>query len=59
VTHEALGAVRVMKTTGAMGEVVGMAASVCKEMDCYPRDVYLLHLNKLQATMLQGAGKIN
>ena len=57
VTHEALGAVRVMKTTGAMGEVVGMAASVCKEMDCSPRDVYRLHLSKLQARMIQGVGK--
>ena len=30
VTHEALGAVRVMRTGGCMGEIVGMAASLCK-----------------------------
>lgn len=40
VTHEALGTVRVMKTCGMMGEVVGKAASVCKKRDCSPREVY-------------------
>lgn len=40
VTHEALGTVRVMKTCGMMGEVVGRAASVCIAKDCMPRDVY-------------------
>ena len=32
VTHVALGTVRVMRTTGMMGEVVGMAASLCKKV---------------------------
>lgn len=40
VTHEALGTVRVMKTCGMMGEVVGKAASVCIDHTCRPRDVY-------------------
>ena len=40
VTHEALGTVRVMKTCGMMGEVVGRAASVCVQRDCTPRRVY-------------------
>lgn len=40
VTHEALGTVRVMKTCGMMGEVVGKAASVCVAHNCFPRDVY-------------------
>lgn len=40
VTHETLGTVRVMKTCGMMGEVVGKAASVCKKRDCSPREVY-------------------
>ena len=40
VTHEALGTVRVMKTCGMMGEVVGRAASVCVQRDCTPRNVY-------------------
>jgi hypothetical protein len=56
VTHEALGAVRVMKTTGAMGEVVGMAASLCKQYDCTPREVYANHLDELKALMDVGAG---
>lgn len=56
VTHEALGAVRVMKTTGAMGEIVGMAASVCKKMKCSPREVYSYYLDDLRELMLAGAG---
>ena len=40
VTHEALGTVRVMKTCGMMGEVVGRAASICIKRGCLPRDVY-------------------
>jgi hypothetical protein len=40
VTHEALGTVRVMKTCGMMGEVVGKAASICALHQCWPRDVY-------------------
>lgn len=40
VTHEALGTVRVMKTCGMMGEVVGKAASLCKLYSCEPRDIY-------------------
>ena len=57
VTHEALGAVRVMQTCGMMGEVVGMAASICKEHDCLPRDVYTQHLDALKALMAGGAGR--
>ena len=57
VTHEALGAVRVMKTTGCMGEIVGMAASICREEECGPRDVYREHLDQLQNLMSKGAGK--
>ena len=59
VTHEALGAVRVMKTTGAMGEIVGLAASLCKRFDCSPRAVYAEHLDALQALMTRGAGPSN
>ena len=47
VTHEALGTVRVMKTCGMMGEVVGRAASICIKEDCLPRDVYKSHLDDL------------
>jgi hypothetical protein len=58
VTHEALGAVRVMKTCGAMGEIVGLAASICKRNHCTPRDVYQRYTRELKALMVEGAGKI-
>ena len=51
VTHEALGAVRVMRTCGMMGEVVGLAASLCKKHDTIPRGVYKNHLEKLKKLM--------
>jgi len=57
VTHEALGAVRVMKTTGTMGEIVGFAASLCKQFNCSPRVVYSAHLENLKGLMRIGAGK--
>ena len=57
VTHEALGAVRVMQTCGMMGEIVGMAAALCERHDCTPRDVYARHLDELQALMHKGGGR--
>jgi len=57
VTHDALGAVRVMRTGGCGGEIVGMAASVCKEFDTDPRGVYKKHLADLQKRMRKGTGK--
>ena len=57
VTHEALGAGRVMRTCGMMGEVVGMAASICKEYDCTPRAVYQEHLPELKALLQRGASR--
>ncbi len=47
VTHEALGTVRVMKTCGMMGVVVGKAAALCSQHDVTPRDVYYQHLDEL------------
>ncbi|NLX99843.1 MAG: FAD-dependent oxidoreductase [Rhodopirellula sp.] len=57
VTHEALGTVRVMRTGGCMGEVVGMAAAICKRHDADPRAVYHEHLEKLRGLLRQGVGK--
>jgi hypothetical protein len=57
VTHEALGTVRVMRTTGMMGEIVGMAASVCKDYATTPRGVWSDHLAQLQDRMRKGVGK--
>jgi hypothetical protein len=54
VTHVALGTVRVQRTTGMAGEVIGMAASICIDRHCLPRDVYEKHLGELK--LLMGAG---
>ena len=47
VTHKALGTVRVMKTCGMMGVVVGKAAAVAKKHGTGPRGVYEAHLPEL------------
>ncbi|HID75089.1 MAG TPA: FAD-dependent oxidoreductase [Planctomycetaceae bacterium] len=57
VTHVALGTVRVQRTTGMMGEVVGMAASLCKKHNVDPRGVYERHLDELKELMRRGVGK--
>ena len=59
VTHVALGTVRVMRTGGMMGEVVGMAASVCKNKNALPRDVYEDHLAELKKLMTEGVPQRN
>jgi len=57
VAHEALGAVRVMRTGGCMGEIVGMAASLCKKHDATPRGIYERYWGELQELMRRGVGK--
>jgi hypothetical protein len=57
VTHVALGTVRVQRTTGMMGEVLGMAASLCTQHGTTPRGVYQSHLAELQRLMQRGVGK--
>lgn len=54
VTHVALGTVRVMRTTGMMGEVVGMAAWLCKKYHVMPRAIYQSHLDELKELMKAG-----
>jgi hypothetical protein len=56
VTDQALGTVRVMKTIGMMGEVVGKAAAVALKHDATPRDVYHLYWSELDA-LLQLPGR--
>jgi hypothetical protein len=53
VTHEALGPVRVMRTCGMMGEIVGKAAWVCVRNNTTPRGVYEKHLPLLKELMSQ------
>src|SRR5207249_4872128 len=58
VTHEALGTVRVMKTGGMIGEVVGKAASLCIKNDCGPRDIYERYFDQLKELLaLRGAAR--
>ncbi|MHC4741765.1 MAG: FAD-dependent oxidoreductase [Planctomycetota bacterium] len=57
VTHVALGTIRVMRTCGMMGEVVGMAASLCRQHNTTPRGVYENHLDELKALAKKGVGK--
>jgi hypothetical protein len=51
VTHEGLGPVRVMRTTGMMGEIVGKAAWICVRHNTSPRGVYEQHLPLLKDLM--------
>lgn len=57
VTHVALGTVRVMRTTGIMGEVVGMAAAVAAKHKVSPRRVYQAHFGEVKDLMQKGVGK--
>jgi hypothetical protein len=56
VTHVALGTVRVQRTTGMAGEVIGMAAAVCIKNHGLPRDVYEKYFSDLDALMSAGIG---
>jgi hypothetical protein len=51
VTDQALGTVRVMKTIGMMGEVVGKAAAIALKHNATPRDVYHLYWSELDALL--------
>ncbi len=57
VSHAAFGSVRVMRTLGLLGEVVGMAASICTKENIYPRDVYEKELDQLIEMMKKGVPK--
>lgn len=57
VTHVAYGTIRVQRTTAMMGEVVGMAASICKKHNANPRQVYLSYLDELKKLMNAGIAK--
>lgn len=53
VTREALGPVRVMRTTGMMGEIVGKAAWIATRHKTHPRGVYEQYLAELKDLMSQ------
>ena len=48
ITHQALGSARVMRTGGLMGEVVGVAAYLCKKFKASPREIYTNYLLDLK-----------
>ncbi|HEX2951204.1 MAG TPA: FAD-dependent oxidoreductase [Armatimonadota bacterium] len=54
MSHVAFSCVRVQRTLGILGEVIGMAASLCKQENAYPRDIYEKHFAKLKAMMEKG-----
>lgn len=51
VSKSGLGPVRVMKTCGMMGEVVGKAASICIKKSTNPRGVYTHYISDLHQLM--------
>ena len=53
-SHIALSVLRVMRTLGQFGEVVGLAAQICKKYDCLPRQVYGEHLEELIGLLHRG-----
>ena len=53
VTREGLGPVRVMRTCGMMGEIVGKAAWICVRQATSPRGVFERHLELLKELMSQ------
>jgi len=53
-TRIAMTSLRVQGTTGMMGEVVGIAASLCKKYNCQPREIYTQHLEELKAALKKG-----
>ena len=59
VTHVALGTTRVMRTCGMEGEVVGMAASLCRKHQATPRMIYWYYLDELKQLMTEGTGLKN
>lgn len=48
VERDALGTIRVMKTIGMMGVVIGRAAALATVHDCTPRDIYEKHLDQVK-----------
>jgi hypothetical protein len=48
-----------MRTTGMMGEVIGMAASICKKKKTDPRGLYQNYFPELVDLMKVGVGDSN
>ncbi len=59
VSHVVLGTTRVMRTCAMMGEVVGMACSLCAGEGIDPRDIYPERFDRLKELMNRGTGNPN
>jgi len=59
VSHIALGTTRVMRTCGMIGEVVGMACSVCLKNHIAPSQIWPNYFDKLKVLMEKGIGNTN
>ncbi|MDP4625553.1 MAG: FAD-dependent oxidoreductase [Akkermansiaceae bacterium] len=53
VTKTGIGPIRVMRTCGMMGEIVGKAAAICVKENTSPRGVYQDHFPKMKELMKQ------
>ncbi len=54
VSHVAFACVRVMRTLGVLGEVIGMAATLCRTQDALPREIGSRHFELLKEMMRKG-----
>lgn len=57
VERDALGTIRVMKTIGMMGVVVGRAAALATIHNCSPRDIYENHLDEVKRLWRMEGGR--
>ncbi|MEG1980470.1 MAG: FAD-dependent oxidoreductase, partial [Victivallaceae bacterium] len=53
-SHVAFSCVRVMRTLGMLGEVIGLAAAVCRKNSSLPRELYPQYFSELQEKMQAG-----
>lgn len=53
-SHIAFSAARVMRTLGQLGEVAGLASSLCCKNNCTPREVYEKYLPELKKLLKEG-----
>ena len=53
-SHVAFSSVRVMRTLGSLGEVVGLASSICKKYNCTPKEIYTKYLDEFKEALKKG-----
>jgi len=58
-TRMAMTSFRVQGSTGMMGEAVGIAAYLCMNHNCQPRDLYNQHVEELKAYLKMGVPSKN